>query len=112
VRGATQIPNSPLRIAAAQSDDARKEAREGAGPREAVVVHTESQVTVCAAGIGGENPAVDVAHGFRVFGGAVAVPLLLTLPRPVAERRRQPEILDTPRGPRRGTRAHERGPEQ
>jgi hypothetical protein len=109
MRRPTHVADPPLCIAAAQADDARKESREGAGAREAVVVHAQSEIAVRTGGVRREQPAVDVAHRLRVFGRAVAVPLLLALPRTIAERRREPEVA---RRARRRARARQRYTEQ
>ena len=92
MRRAPHVANPALGVAAAQTDQSREEARERARAREPVVVDAESQVAVGARRIGGKQPAVDVAHRFRVFGRAETVAVLLALARAIAERRRQPEI--------------------
>jgi hypothetical protein len=93
MRGAAHVADSPLRIPAAQADDAREKPSQRARAGEAVVVDTQSQIAVGAGGVGGQQPPVDVAHRFRVSRGAVCVPVLLTLARAVAKRGRQPKIL-------------------
>ena len=92
MRRAPQVANPPLRVPASQADDAREESRERAGAREAVVVHAQSEIAVRAGRIGREQTAVNVAHRFRVLGGAVGVAVLLAFPRAIAECRREPKI--------------------
>jgi hypothetical protein len=70
VRHAAHVADPALRVAAAQADEPRNEARHGAGAREPVVVDPEPQITIRAAGISGEQPAIEIAHGFGVFGRA------------------------------------------
>ncbi|HMG19635.1 MAG TPA: hypothetical protein VK573_12990 [Gemmatimonadales bacterium] len=90
--GATHVPDSSLGIAAPQADNARKKPSQRSRPRETVVVDAESEIAVRAGGVRGEEAAVDVAHRLRVLGGAEGMPVLLALPRPVAQRGRAPEV--------------------
>ena len=92
MRSAAHVADSPLRVATSQADDPREKSGQRARAGEAVVVHTQSQIAVCAGGIGGKQAPVDVAHRLRVFRGAVCVPVLLTLARAIAKSRRQPKI--------------------
>lgn len=108
MRRAAHVANSPLRVPTPQADDSREEPGQRARTGEPVFVHAQSQIAVGARGIRREQPPVDVAHRFRVFGGAVGVPMLLTLARAIAQRGRQPEI----HRPGRVARARERQPQQ
>jgi hypothetical protein len=90
--GATQVPNSSLGIAAPQADNARKKPSQRSRARETILVDAESEITVHARRIRGEEAAVDIAHRLRVFGGAEGMPVLLALPRPVTQSRRAPEV--------------------
>ena len=92
VRHAPHIADSALGVAAAQSDELRKKPRERAGAREPVVVDAEPEITVGAARVRGEQPAVDIAHRFRVFGRAERMSMLLPLARAIPERGGAPEL--------------------
>jgi hypothetical protein len=92
VRGVAHVADAALRVSASQPDEPGEETRQGARARQAVLVHAQPQIAVRARRIGGEQPAVDVAHRLRVPRGAVPVAVLLALPGAVAQRGRQPEV--------------------
>ncbi|HZE47363.1 MAG TPA: hypothetical protein VE087_10825 [Xanthobacteraceae bacterium] len=92
MRRPAHIADPPFRVAASQPDEAREKPGKRARARQSVVVDAQSQIAVSARRIRREQPAIDVAHRFRVFRRAEAVPMLLALAGPVAERRGQPEI--------------------
>ncbi|PYO87616.1 MAG: hypothetical protein DMD58_14370 [Gemmatimonadetes bacterium] len=92
MRRAAHVANPPFRVTAAQTDEARKQAGKRARARQPVVVDAQSQIAIRARGIRREQPTIDVAHRFRVLRRAEAVPMLLALAGPIAERRGQPEI--------------------
>jgi hypothetical protein len=96
MRRAPHVADPAFRVARAQADDPRKESRERAGTRQTVIVHAQSEITVGAGRVGCEQAAIDVAHGLRVFRRAVAVAVLLALPRAIPERRREPEVSRRP----------------
>jgi len=96
MRRVAHVADAPFRVAASQSDDAREESRERAGARQAVIVDAQSEITVGAGRVSCEQAAVDVTHRLRVFGRAVAVAVLLALPRPIPQRRREPEVSRRP----------------
>jgi len=92
VCGTPHVLDAAPRIAAAETDDAREEARDRAGAREAVVVHTQAEIAIDASRVCPEQTLINVSHDLGVFCGGVAVAVLLSLARAVAQRRRQPEV--------------------
>lgn len=92
MRHAAHVANPARRVAAAQADEPREEARQRAGAREPVVVDAEPQIAIRAAGIRGEQAAIEVAHGFGVFGGAERMAVFLPLARAIPQRRGAPEF--------------------
>jgi len=109
VRRPAHVADAALRVAAAEADEAREESREGAGARQPVVVHTQTEITVRTGRIRREEAAVNVPHGLRIFRGGISMAVLLALPCAIAERRRQPEVAGCPG---RRTRARQRHAEQ
>jgi len=111
VRHAPHVADASFGVAAAEADDLREQPGQRARAREAVLVHAQSEVTVRAGGVGGEDAAVDVAHPLRILRGAERVAVLFALARPIAERGREPEFSPPP-GLRRCPRARQRETEQ
>ena len=114
VRHAPHVADASFGVAAAEADDLREQPGPRARAREAVLVHAQSEVTVRAGGVGGEDAAVDVAHPLRILRGAERVAVLFALARPIAQRGRQPKIRRPghPGRPGRIARAREREPQE
>src|SRR5437773_538608 len=91
-RDAAQIADAELGAPRPEADQLRHETREGAGPREAVLVDAEPQVAVDAGRVRLQHAPVGVPHRFAVFRGAPRVALQVALARAVAERGGEPEL--------------------
>ena len=88
----SQAFEGALRIAAAQPDDPRHEARESAGARERVVVDGETEKAVGAGGVERARLLEGALHALGLTGGAPVAAAQLGLAGPVAEGGAEPEI--------------------
>src|SRR3989449_5515170 len=97
-RDAAQVADAELGAPRPEADQLRHEAREGAGPRQAVLVDAEPQVAVDARRVHLQHAPVGVPHRLAVFRCAPRVALQVVLARAVTERGGEPELTRGARG--------------